>query len=373
MRHHYYRLLALAATHGRRVALALALVGLLVAGATAWHVATPSYERVSETTTVDAATANLSTSVLVTGDSPFYTRGTRVESAPVYLRGPAPVMTLRGTAKVPADREVVVSQRIVVSYVATHEETVFWRFNRTIGRERQKVTDGSAQFTESLNVTAVGRRLGTLNDELSGGGTVDAHVVHVTTYRVDGHEHTFRSSAPLRISSNIYTLDGPLTASHEHTTRSTDRRLATTGNFATTVGGQQLVVDDAALAGMLLAALAWAGACATIRYGSRIDPTTARRRVADVRYDEWISAGRLPASHCGPAVRLDSLTDLVDVAIDSDGRVVYDRTKDIYAVFDGERAYYFTDGSGPDWGDTKSSRKSGTNDTDPGETCSVDE
>ncbi len=59
-------------------------------------------------------------------------------------------------------------------------------------------------------------------------------------------------------------------------------------------------------------------------------------------FDEWISHGRVPPTGADERViDVDSLEDLVDVAIDSDRRVIEDPERDVFAVFDGTTRYRF--------------------------------
>jgi hypothetical protein len=74
-----------------------------------------------------------------------------------------------------------------------------------------------------------------------------------------------------------------------------------------------------------------------------------RRRKERDSFTEWISRGRAPpADEDERVVAVDSLEDLVDVAIDSDRRVIEDRDRNEFVVFDGSTRYRFrhTDGTG---------------------------
>lgn len=96
---------------------------------------------------------------------------------------------------------------------------------------------------------------------------------------------------------------------------------------------------------LLVAGLAGLGALGYARHEDLIAPTEAElAALAEARqraeFDEWISAGRFPEEEfAGPRIELDSLEDLVDVAIDCDGRVIGDADRDAFYVADG-RMYY---------------------------------
>jgi len=77
-------------------------------------------------------------------------------------------------------------------------------------------------------------------------------------------------------------------------------------------------------------------------------------------FDEWISRGRVPATEGGErVVDVDSLEDLVDVAIDSDRRVIEDGSGE-FAVFDGRTRYRFRPDGGPTDGERVVASQSGS-------------
>jgi hypothetical protein len=84
-----------------------------------------------------------------------------------------------------------------------------------------------------------------------------------------------------------------------------------------------------------------AGAVAVLYRSRRIDPVAVRTDMDRSRYDEWISNGEIPTKTRKDYIRTDSLEDLVDVAIDSNSRVIYDRNLDAYATVEDNLIYYF--------------------------------
>jgi hypothetical protein len=99
-----------------------------------------------------------------------------------------------------------------------------------------------------------------------------------------------------------------------------------------------------------LLAVAFLGAAAALVWADRGDSlglpeeTVAAIRLAATReeFDEWISVGTVPASTDDERlVAIDSLEDLVDVAIDSNRRVVEDRDSGQFVVVDDGTRYVF--------------------------------
>jgi hypothetical protein len=86
--------------------------------------------------------------------------------------------------------------------------------------------------------------------------------------------------------------------------------------------------------------------------GPDADPATLREELRHVRYDEWVSAGSLPPSAGERRVELATLGDLVDLAIDSNERVVHDETRELYGVLSGTTLYVYHDDSGDSTGDS---------------------
>ncbi len=58
------------------------------------------------------------------------------------------------------------------------------------------------------------------------------------------------------------------------------------------------------------------------------------------KFKEWISFGAYPSGDWDKEVYIPLLKDLVDIAIDSHKRVVYDTSKDVFFVIDGRVLYY---------------------------------
>ncbi|WP_436924046.1 DUF5305 domain-containing protein [Halosimplex amylolyticum] len=89
-----------------------------------------------------------------------------------------------------------------------------------------------------------------------------------------------------------------------------------------------------------VAALVWTDRTGRLDVPSRVASAIAVQRERD-SFDEWISVGHLPPGDEDRVVTLDSLEDLVDVAIDSDRRVIEDVNSSTYVVLDGETRYEF--------------------------------
>ncbi|KXB07651.1 hypothetical protein AKJ51_00440, partial [candidate division MSBL1 archaeon SCGC-AAA382A20] len=76
----------------------------------------------------------------------------------------------------------------------------------------------------------------------------------------------------------------------------------------------------------------------------RIDPSEIEEMKEEHergRFDEWISKGKIPDLDFEADIKVESLEDLVDIAIDLERRVIYDRDKSIYYVLYEDMLYTY--------------------------------
>ena len=58
------------------------------------------------------------------------------------------------------------------------------------------------------------------------------------------------------------------------------------------------------------------------------------------QYSQWISEGEFPAGSERNYIYIDSLKGLVDIAIDTNNRVIYDSDIEVYSIVDEGVVYY---------------------------------
>ena len=105
-----------------------------------------------------------------------------------------------------------------------------------------------------------------------------------------------------------------------------------------------VVIPHTTPAFVIVALLGATTLIAVRRSRGTIDADRARVQLHRQRYDEWISRGALPETlgEWTTDISVDSLEALVDVAIDSETRVIYDPSVDRYAVVTAGATYVFT-------------------------------
>lgn len=318
------------ATRGPTLALVLAVVGVVALAGSGWLLVNPPTEQVTDQRATQTFGSDVTTSAVVTGDTPLYATGTELTDRPLYLLAAAPNATYTVETQVPAETPVEVSQSLVLVLQGTKDGEEFWRSERVLLNDTRRVDGATAEAATTVNMSAVEERLSDARTAVGEVGVFRASLQLRVDYRSDRYAGTLNASAPLQISSRAYWVDGDLAA--EETRAQTVTRTVTHSPDPLFVGGLAVVGFGAVF-----------GAGGIAMFYRRLDPETVEVRTARTRYEEWISDGEFPSGPDKRYIRINSLEDLVDVAIDSNKRVIYDDVYEAYAVADGDLVYYFTD------------------------------
>lgn len=229
-----------------------------------------------------------------------------------------------------------------VSESENGESQELWRIEESLGEVSETVTPGQLATTEfTINVTEVLTEIEGVRDDL-GASPGETSVQVVTdieaTGAAVGDDATHQADYTLTLGpgSDTYSVSGPAgeTESHPRTESVTVER--TYGPLRSAVGPLLVVLALAGLAGI-----------AAGRYRGDFDVTDAERQRLSFaakrnEFDDWISRGSVSnAADEKPRVRIDDLEDLVDIAIDTDERVIEDIGKHRYYVLDESLCYEF--------------------------------
>lgn len=328
------RLDLLLAEYGRPVMIVLVVVGAVALLASGWVVANPT------TSTTDRygeerVSSDVGTSAVVVQNGTLWNEGDRLENSDVYMINATPVLTVEpqtrlvnGTDGTPFDGDV--THELVLRYEATRDGQSFWNETHTVIDESPDLEDGVATSQATLDVEAYRERQRQIERELSGVGSVDLELVLRVEYDTGTNRGTQQASTGLQITDNAYWLAESPSASDEHTHQ--------TGTEETTESRSLAAIAGLSLLGTLSLASA-----AFVARRSPIDEAAARRAVHEQRYAEWISRGSIPMWIGDYHVSLDTLEDVVDVAIDTNERVVHDQQRGLFAVVNDGVVYYYSD------------------------------
>ena len=321
------RLDLLIAQHGRSILIALLVLGAVALLATGWVIATPGTTTVTEEIGQQTVETEVETSARVV-ESGLWEEGTHLENNPVYITNATPELQVTAETSMPTD-DTRVSHAIQLRYEASRDGQAFWDDTVTLEPTEAFATNQRAVTQTTIDVEAVAERVTELEDELAGISTVDIELVVVTSYDTGTHEGTQTASTPFVLTGETYYLE-------EHPSSSDTHPLTQTSE-------QTESPSSALLGALVLVALGSFGGAAFVNARSDVDVEHARQRIHEQRYAEWISQGSLPMWIGDEQVSLDTLEDVVDVAIDTNERVIQDRSRGLFAVVSDGVVYYYSD------------------------------
>lgn len=338
------RLRYLNAKHGDAFVRALLVVGVFSLAVSGAVYLTPPTTEVTDHTNRQTVTTELATSVAVDGDSSAYANGTVLRNQPVYLTDVAPDPNVSVTTSF-SDAPGDVSHRLSLVYTVTRGGETFWERTTPIPA-RTTAREGRTTTTASLSMSDVRTRLATYREEFGDAGTVAVAIRLSVEYSVDRYDGEFSETYPVTFGEGWYALESDTTTKSHSTPVTRTRAVPVTNRLPfvvpTGVGAVTTLAAGVGYFSRRRFALADGGE----------DVEGLVDRVHHDRYSEWVSEGTLPAADPESVVEMASLESLVDVAIDTGKRVVYDPTRERYAVIDGRVQYRYTPAVGAwEWGE----------------------
>lgn len=323
------------ALHGRSLAVVFLLVGLLALGGGVYVFLNPPVQEISpQEADVQEFSTTVEHSAIVVNDTALYSEEQVLNDQPRYFYAVTPVLNLSTVAQVPADRSVNVSHELTLSYRATAGESTFYVRNRTLVDREASVSDGSYVVNTSLDVVAVRNEATEIQNEIGTLGTVSTLLTLETTYRTsstqDGtYEGTLNGATTFEFADQGYWLTNDIGDS------TTERTMV--GGGVEQQGPNIPLVAGLGILGVLAVVLALLVAYWSSR---KVDLQELETKIDRRQYAEWISNGNFPTDSGKQYVYIDSLEDLVDVAIDTNKRVIFDAEIETYAVADDDIIYY---------------------------------
>lgn len=327
----------------RRICIVVALVSVIGVGFT---FANPPTTEVTNTTDRQTITTTLNSRATVAENSSLYPRGEVLSDMPVYPRSIAPNATITAVTTPSKGENVRIDQRIVLVYEArTASGEIFWQQTRILERTNTSTDGDEVVSNATLRISAIERRVAQIESEIGDAGRVTTHLEVESRYDTARYEGTSKGRGAIRIRDGSYEIER-LSVRDEYGATESERRLVlskTTRLSLPLVG--VLAVPHTTLVFALLALGGVIGTGVTVAFAHRFDPETERAALHAARYAEWISQGTLPEELEERPVSMDTLEDLVDVAIDLEKRIVYDPSRGLYVVIDAHATYVYPEAS----------------------------
>jgi hypothetical protein len=234
---------------------------------------------------------------------------------------------------------------LVIRSVSEGEEgdtEELWRIEEPLGTTSETVAPGElATTTFTINVTEVLAEIEGVREDLGASpGETSVSVVSAVeaTGSAAGGDATDEATYTLTLDpgSDTYSVSGPSGETEQHPRTETVTVERSYGPVRSALGPLLVVLSLVGLAGI-----------AAGRYRGAFEVTDAERRTLSFaaersEFDQWISRGAVStAADDKPRVRIDDLEDLVDIAIDTDARVIEDVGKHRYYVLGESLCYEF--------------------------------
>jgi hypothetical protein len=145
------------------------------------------------------------------------------------------------------------------------------------------------------------------------------------------YEGTVHATVPLAFTQQANIVDGTLAGERTHSTPVQVTR--------------QQSPDLPLVSGLLGTALVALGAASALSRRSP-EPAVTADELHRQRYTEWISSGRIPVYAAEQYVEMSTLADLVNVAVDSNRRVIHDEEQAAYGIIDEGMLFWYAPGDG---------------------------
>lgn len=331
----YPRLELVIVDRGRILIGALLILALIGFGGAVWLSSNPPTTDVPRTVYSETINTETSDSVVLTNDTILYENDTRLSDMPAYMRSWSDELDLTVTTRMPDSRTATVNHTLVAVYRATANDGTLYEERKTLHTSSSKVTDGTAQSTVTLNVSELPKPKNRIEEEFGGVATVTMDLTLLVRYETEAYDGTFTGSVPLSIEGDSFTI-GSFSDSRTHTAETTE---TITRNRPRS---QYLLTAGSGLISLLAATVLGAIYYRKLDQGRAVDRNATIDRLHHQRYEDWISVGTITRDLPKDALAVNTLEDLVDVAIDTDRRVIFDPTAGKYVVFDGEQVYTYT-------------------------------
>ena len=228
----------------------------------------------------------------------------------------------------------------------------YWEISEPLAADSETVAPGEThRLNFTVNIIEVLETIGTVEQQLAASeGLVDVRVVSVSELsgNVDSDrvDTTYRSELPIVVSPSTFRVDTPATIDETHESFETVEVLAEPSPLQ--AYGSIVAFGFVVMLLILVAGLRYSGYTKLTDQEQELIAIKQARE----RFTEWITTGEFPSEReYEQTVLVDSLEGLVDVAIDTNKRVIEDEQLGVSTVLDDTYIYIYIQPDSParDW------------------------
>lgn len=287
--------------------------------------------------------------VPVTEANPLYAKGTILEMGkPAYFLTVSPIIDVSftyrlestGSADISVERETMIVA--TSKEVAEEEEKIFWQKEFLLKSEGfDKINNGEMVTTNySLNISEIQSMVKGVQDQLKYPQDTTIEVVTRVYYdgKINGEnvEGTEEFTMPISISPSYYQIPEELEFS-EDTNKYKKVRVKKDPSLSTIKMPLSLFLFSMVLIGTTLPFMNM----------SSVEPAYIEKLEKERRYSsfkDFISKGKLPEKRGSLLeVEISSLQELIDAAVDTNSRTIYDQEAGTYFMIHNNALYIFYD------------------------------
>jgi hypothetical protein len=291
-------------------------------------------------------------SSLIVNESVPFEKGEVVENRPIYYTRISDDLNVTYRYEHTADAALEVSTDVRLRYRATDGEEIFWEVTepRASAPPETVSADGNHTVEATINIDSVRATIGDIEEQLGTEGSVEIAVIAASNVEgsVAGEsvEQTHESQMTLGISETSFRVIETQTVQQDH-------QRSETVEVPQEPSLLQMIGSLLAFSG----SLTLVGALAFVRQRGYIELSEDEAELLEIsqqekEFSEWITTGTFPSERDYEAtILVDDLEGLVDVAIDTNKRVIKDEQLGVSTVLDNDYAYVYVrpDSPASDW------------------------
>jgi hypothetical protein len=318
----------------------------------------PSVETEQRLTEQWSESTAFSHSAPITNDSLPFAAGERATNRPLYYTSLSEELagTYRygytadsGSVNVTTDTYLLIRGGRIENNNMTE---TYWEVSEPLAADSETLDPGESHQVEfTVDIIEVLETIGTVEQQLdSSEGLVDVRVVSVSelsgTVDSDSVDTTYRSELPIVVSPSTFRVDNAVTIDETHESFETVEVLAEPSPLQ--AYGSIVAFGFVVMLLILVIGLRYSGYTKLTDQEQELIAIEQARE----RFSEWITTGEFPSEReYEQTVLVDSLEGLVDVAIDTNKRVIEDEQLGVSTVLDDTYIYIYIQPDSParDW------------------------
>lgn len=273
-------------------------------------------------TETEAVQVDVQTQSQLTNDTILYEENDTI-SGPLYLNETNKEVQVQ--YNIEGDREIETDINAYVSIVGEEEDFEFW--NQEFELENREVTGTEESGSATVDMKQIREQSFDVREQFNQEGVITTNIVFEVEYTSDEYSGSFKEEMQILFRGETFSIIPP-----EFEETETHRINTVEGQEEV---GDSLFINSGLVAGGLGVLMF------LVRFGLA-DPSRKRKDYVLMRFDDWISTTSVERDdESENIVALNKCEDLVDVAADTNGRVIYYEDDDELAVHENGRCYLY--------------------------------